>query len=137
MLLPKIHFWKGDWVLASVSTQFEIFLILSCFLRSQVWRRWDRSFDKCFCRILESCYRVLKICYLFGSQLIWQCHDICIQSSKMAEEDFSKKSVVAGHKILISKRGWQVNFLKGLLAIFEENRTLYICSIINNYKHAS
>ena len=55
----------------------------------------------------------------------------------MGEEDFSKKSVVAGQKILISKRGWQVNFLKGLLAIFEENRTLHICSIINNYKHAS
>ena len=50
----------------------------------------------------------------------------------MGEENFSKKSVVAGQKILISKRGRQVNFLKGLQAIFGENRTLHICSIINN-----
>ena len=93
---------------------------------------WDMSFDKCFCRILESCCRVLKIFYLFRGQLIWQCHhDICIPSPKIGEEKFSKKSAVAGHKILISKRGRQVNFLTGLQEIFGENRTLHICSIIH------
>ena len=77
----------------------------------------------------------MKICYLFGSQLIWQCHDVYIPSSKIGEENFSKKSVVTGQKILISKRGKQVNFSKGLLAIFGENRTLLMCSIINNMLH--
>ena len=94
-----------------------------------------RSFDKRFCRILQSCCRVLKICYLFGNQLVWQCHSICIPSSKMREENFSKKTVVASQKILISKRGCiirAVKFLKGVQTIFEENRTLHICSIINN-----
>ena len=95
----------------------------------------DRSFDESFCRILQSCCRVLKICYLFGSQLIWQCHDVYIPSSKIGEENFSKKSVVTGQKILISKRGRQVNFSKGLLAIFGENRTLLMCSIISNMLH--
>ena len=37
-----------DWPLASVSTQFEFFQILSCFLRSSVW---SHLFDKRFCRI--------------------------------------------------------------------------------------
>ena len=55
----------------------------------------------------------------------------------MGEENFSKKSVVAGQKILISKRVRQVNFLKGLQAIFQENRTFNICSVINNKKHTS
>ena len=64
--------------------------------------------------------------------MIWQCHGICIPSSKMGEEHFSKKPVVAGPKLLISKKGRQVIFLKGLQAIFGENRTLDICSIINN-----
>ena len=100
LLLTKKYFQKGNWALASVSTQFEIFLILSCFLRSQVWSRWDRSFDKSFSRILQSCCHVLKICYLFGSQLVWQSHDIFIPSSKMGEENFSKKSVVKGQKML-------------------------------------
>ena len=110
---------------------WDFFFIISCSLKSQVsWRR-DRSFDKYFCRILESCH-VLKICYLFGSQVIWQCHDICIPSSKMGEENFDPKFVVAGPKILISKKGRQVNFLRGLQAIFGENITLHICSIINN-----
>ena len=40
-------------------------------------------------------------------------------------ESFSKRSVVLGQKILISKRvcvmGWD-NFLKGVQAIFGENR---------------
>ena len=64
--------------------------------------------------------------------MIWQCHDICIPSSKMGEENFDPKFVVAGPKILISKKGRQVNFLRGLQAIFGENITLHICSIINN-----
>ena len=64
--------------------------------------------------------------------MIWQCHNICIPSSKMGEKNFSKKSVKAGQKILISKKGRQVNFLKGLQAIFAENRTFHICSITNN-----
>ena len=55
----------------------------------------------------------------------------------MGEENFSKKSVVAGQKILISKRARQVNFLKGLRTIFGENRTLHICSVISDQKHAS
>ena len=38
----------------------------------------------------------------------------------MGEENFSKKSVAAGQKVLISKRGRQVNFLKGVLEIFEK-----------------
>ena len=50
----------------------------------------------------------------------------------MGEENFSKKSVVTGQKILISKRGRQVNFLKELRAIFGENRALHVCSVINN-----
>ena len=40
-----------------------------------------------------------------------------------------------GQEILISKRGciiWQINFVKGAQRIFGENRTLHICSIINN-----
>ena len=130
--ITKTLFLKGSLGTRSVSTKFQIFLILLRFLRFQVWSRWDRSFHKIFCRILESCCCVLKICYLFGSQLIWQCHDICIPSSKMGEENFSKETVVAGQKIFIWKRGRQVNFLKGLQAIFGENRTLHICSIINN-----
>ena len=64
--------------------------------------------------------------------MIWQCHGICIPSSKMGEENLSKKSVVAGPKLLISKKGRRVIFLRGLMAIFGENRTLHICSIINN-----
>ena len=60
LLLPKT---KRDWALASVPTQFEIFLIFSCFLRSQVWSRWDRSFDKCFCKdgfgVMLSCFEDL------------------------------------------------------------------------------
>ena len=53
----------------------------------------------------------------------------------MGGEHFSKKSVVAGQKIFISKRGCIItrpNFLKGVQAIFGENRTLHICSIANN-----
>ena len=50
----------------------------------------------------------------------------------MGEENFSKKSVVTGQKILISKRGRQVNFLKESQAIFGENRALHVCSVINN-----
>ena len=50
----------------------------------------------------------------------------------MGEKNLSKKSDVAGQKILISKRGRQVDFLKGLRAIFGDNRTLHICSLINN-----
>ena len=91
LLLPKNYFQKGDWTLTSVSTQFEIFLMLSW---SQVWSLWDWSFDNIFFRILQSCCCVLKIRYLFDSQLIWQCYDICILSSKMGEENFSKKSFV-------------------------------------------
>ena len=44
----KIYFWKVDWPLASVSTQFEFFQILSCFIRSAVC---SHLFDKRFCRI--------------------------------------------------------------------------------------
>ena len=102
LLLPKNYFQKGDWALASVSTQFEIFLIISW---SQVSRLWDWSFDKSFCRILQSCCRVLKICYLFESQLIWPCHCIFIPPSKMGEKNFSKKSVVAGQNIFDFKEG--------------------------------
>ena len=40
----------------------------------------------------------------------------------MGEKNFSKKSVVAGQKIFISKKGRQVNFLKGLYAISGEKR---------------
>ena len=53
----------------------------------------------------------------------------------MREENFSKKTVMASQKILISKRGCiirAVKFLKGVQTIFEENRTLHICSTINN-----
>ena len=105
LLLPKNYFQEGDWALASISTQFEIFLTLSCFLRSQVWSCWDRSFDKSFCRILLSCCSVLKICYLFGSQLIWQCHDSFTPSSKIGEQNFSKKFFVSGQKIFDFKEG--------------------------------
>ena len=50
----------------------------------------------------------------------------------MGEGNFSEKSAAADQKILISKKGRQVNFLKGLQAIFGENKALQICSIINN-----
>ena len=50
----------------------------------------------------------------------------------MGEGNFSKKSAAADQKTLISKKGRQVNFLKGLQAIFGENKALQICSIINN-----
>ena len=43
-------------------------------------------FDKSFCRIMQPFCRVLKISCLFQSQLICQCHDICIPSSKIREE---------------------------------------------------
>ena len=43
----------------------------------------------------------------------------------MGEENFSKKSVVAGPKILISKRR-QVNFLRGLHEIFGESAIAYL-----------
>ena len=56
-------------------------------------------------------------------------------SFELGEETFSKKAVVVGQKILISKKGcfmgWD-NFLKGVQAIFRENRKLNGCSIINN-----
>ena len=42
-LLPKHYFKNKDWALASVSTHFEIFLILSW---SQFWILWDWSFNK-------------------------------------------------------------------------------------------
>ena len=125
LLLPIKIFLKGR-----LGTSI-CFLILLGFLRSQVWSRWDRSFCKSFCETLESCCCVLKICYLFGSQVIWQCHKICIPTFKMREQNFSKTSVVTGQKILISKRGRQVNFWKGSQVIFGENKVLHICSIIN------
>ena len=74
----------------------------------------------------------MKICYLLGSQLIWQGYDIYIPSSKMREENFSKEFVVAGHQYLILKRERQVKFLKGLQAIIVEHKTSHICGIINN-----
>ena len=52
--------------------------------------------------IMLSCFEDLLF---VGSQLIWQCHDICTPSSKMGEENFSKKSVVAGQKIFDYKEG--------------------------------
>ena len=57
--------------------------------------------------IMLSCFEESVFCYLFGSQLILQFPP----SSKMGEENFSKKSVVAGQKNLFSKRERQVNFL--------------------------
>ena len=61
---------------------------------------------------------------------------MCTSSSKIGEENFSKKSVVVSQKTLISKRGciiirW-VNFSKGVQAIFGEKRQLHNCIIINN-----
>ena len=50
----------------------------------------------------------------------------------MKEENFSRKTVAAGQKILISKGARQVNFLKELQTIFGENGTLHICSINSN-----
>ena len=58
-----------------------------------------------------------------------------ISYSKMGEENFSKAFVVTGEKVLISKSGRHVYSLKELQAIFGENRTLDICSIINNMLH--
>ena len=49
----------------------------------------------------------------------------------MGEENFSEKSVVAGQKIFIIKRGKQAKFSKVLWTFFGENRTLNIYSIIN------
>ena len=80
----------------------------------------------------------------------WQCHDICMPSSKMGEGNFSKKKLWQVRKLLISKRRRRVNFVKegggggvvggggggggggGVQGIFGENTTLNICSIINN-----
>ena len=69
----------------------------------------------------------------------WQCHDICMPSSKMGEGNFSKKKLWQVRKFLISKRRRRVNFVKeggvgvgGVQGIFGENTTLNICSIINN-----
>ena len=44
---------------------------------------------------------------------MWQYHDICIPSSKMGEENFSKKSVVAGQKIFDFKEETTDYFFKG------------------------
>ena len=57
-----------DWPLASVSTQFEFFQILSCFLRSSVW---SHLFDKHFCRILQLCSHFLKK-FIF----VWESGDL-------------------------------------------------------------
>ena len=48
------------------------------------------------------------------------------------EKTFTKKLVLAGQKILIVKKGKQVNFWKGVKAIFGENRTFIdFCSSAN------
>ena len=52
----------------------------------------------------------------------------------MEEKNFSKKSVVAGQKILISDRGCimgQVSFLEELQEIFRKYRNFQNYSIIN------
>ena len=71
-----------DWLLlASVSTQFEFFQILPCFLRSSVW---SCLFDKRFCRISAICSHFLKNLYLFGAS--WFDNVMaCTLSSKMRE----------------------------------------------------
>ena len=118
--ITKKLFLKGSLGTRSVSTQFQIFLILLCFLRFQVWSRWDRSFYKGFCRILESCCCVLKICYLFGSQLIWQCHDICIPSSKMGEENFSKNLLWQVRKFWFQRGECRLIFERGYRQFLEK-----------------
>ena len=99
LLLAKGRRVKGDWALASVTTQFKIFFILSCSLRPQVWCRWDRSFDKCFYRIVESCCRVLKICYKFVWDLARWFGDVMAFASHLPKW---------GKKILVKNLSWQV-----------------------------
>ena len=61
------YFQKGDWELASVSTQFEIFLILSCFLRSQAWSLLDKSFVKSFSKFYSHAAMLWRFVICLGA----------------------------------------------------------------------
>ena len=77
LLLPKNDFQKGDWALASVSTQFEIFLIPSW---SQVSSLWDFSFGKSFLQnsaVMLSCFEdLLFIWQSLDLEMLWHFHPI-------------------------------------------------------------
>ena len=122
VLLSDIYFW--DWALASVSTQFEIFLVISYFLRSWIWSRLgDRSFDKRFYRIPQSCCHCLKICYLFGSQLIWWRHGMHPVFQTERRKNLVKNLLCWVKKKLLSERDCimgQITFLKGVQGISEK-----------------
>ena len=73
-----------DWLLlASVSTQFEFFQILPCFLRSSVW---SHLFDKHFCRI-SAIVQSFSEKFIF----VWESADLVMSwhapSSKMREAE--------------------------------------------------
>ena len=71
--------------------------------------------------------------------LVMSWHAPCLPKWKWVgggggERKISVKNLVVGQKILISKKGsvmGQVNFLKGVQAIFGENRKLHNCSVMN------
>ena len=133
LLLPKLYFYKGDWELTSAFNQFKIFLLLSCFLRSSVWScLGDKSFDKRFCRILQSCYHCRFVIYLGASY--FRNFMACTPSYKMGWKNVSHNLMI-DQKIFISKRGCsmeRVNFLKRVQRIFGESRKLHNCTIIKN-----
>ena len=103
-------------------------------------KSWERSFDERFCKILQSCCRVL-------SRFV-----ICLGASWFGNVmAFGSSLSKWGTKILVKNLLWQVRkfwfqrgfdcilryykagyFLKGVQAIFWEIRKLHICSIINN-----
>ena len=55
-LLPKIHFWRKDWGLSGVPSNFEILLILPYFFRSKVLSRFARgnSYSKFIILVITS-----------------------------------------------------------------------------------
>ena len=94
------YFQKGDWELASVSTQFEIFLILS----------WSQVFEiGPLIEVFAEFYNNVVVFWRFVICLTASWFDnvttFASPSSKIGEKNFSKKSVAAGPKILDFKEG--------------------------------
>ena len=95
---------------------------------------WNKSFDKRFCSILQSCCHCLKICYFLGSQLIWYCHHMHpVLRNSGAKKTFSKKSC-GGSENCDLKEGLYYGvlwFFEGVTKNFWRNeKKVHICSII-------
>ena len=115
LILPKNYFQKGDRALASVSTQFEIFLIFSW---SQVWSLWDWPFDKFFAEFCSHAVVFWRffICLRaswFGNFMTFASHLL-----KLGKRILVKNLLRQVRKLLTSKKVKWVYFSKGCTGNF-------------------